>query len=217
VRRQGSRIWSWRLAPLCLALLGGCSGGLRSSREAEQVYVLRPAAVAGKAAGTAEPVPGILRVVRPEVQPGLDNSLITVIRANNELDHLAASRWGAALPKVLTAFAVESLSRSGEFQLTVATEPGSVQGNFELLLTVRHFEAVYAASGGAPTAQVTLDCMLTTGAPKRVLGRCDAEAKQVAADNRVGAIVKALELAAQQAIAAIGANAAQLARNDLRK
>ena len=202
MRRQGSRIWSWRLAPLCLALLGGCSGGLRSSREAEQVYVLRPAAVAGKAAGTAEPVPGILRVVRPEVQPGLDNSLITIIRADNELDHLAASRWGAALPKVLTAFAVESLSRSGEFQLTVATEPGSVQGNFELLLTVRHFEAVYAASGGAP---------------KRVLGRCDAEAKQVAADNRVGAIVKALELAAQQAIAAIGANAAQLARNDLRK
>jgi len=179
--------------------------------------VLRPAAVAGKTAGTAEPVPGILRVVRPEVQPGLDNSLITIIRADNELDHLAASRWGAALPKVLTAFAVESLSRSGEFQLTVATEPGSVQGNFELLLTVRHFEAVYAASGGAPTAQVTLDCMLTTGAPKRVLGRCDAEAKQVAADNRVGAIVKALELAAQQAIAAIGANAAQLARNDLRK
>src|SRR6188768_1693519 len=126
-------------------------------------------AAAGKAAGTAEPVPGILRVVRPEVQPGLDNSLITIIRADNELDHLAASRWGSALPKVLTAFAVESLSRSGEFQLTVATEPGSVQGNFELLLTVRHFEAVYAASGGAPTAQVTLDCMLTTGAPKRVL------------------------------------------------
>jgi ABC-type uncharacterized transport system auxiliary subunit len=205
------------LLPLCLLLLGGCSGGLRSSREAEQIYVLRPAATGKTAGAGVEPVPGILRVVRPEVQPGLDTSLITIVRASNELDHLAASRWGASLPKVLTAFAVESLSRSGDFQLAVGTEPGSVQGDFELLLTVRHFEAVYAAADAAPTAHVMLDCMLTTGAPKRVLGRCDAEAQQVAADNRVGAIVTALELAAQQAIAAVGANAAQLARNDLRK
>ena len=215
--RQGSRTSTRYLVPLCLLLLAGCSGGLRSSREAEQIYVLRPA-TAGKAAGAAaEAVPGTLRVIRPEVQPGLDTSLITIVRGGNELDHLAASRWGASLSKVLTAFAVESLSRSGEFQLVVGTEPGSVQGNFELLLTVRHFEAVYAADGEAPTAHVAIDCMLTTGAPKRVLGRCDAEAQQAATDNRVGAIVTALEKAAQQAVATIGSSAAQLARSDLRK
>jgi len=59
--------------------------------------------------------------------------------------------------------------------------------------------------------------MLTTGAPKRVLGRCDGEAQQAATDNRVGAIVTALEKAAQQAVATIGSSAAQLARSDLRK
>jgi len=207
-------MFSWRMAPLCCLLLAGCSGGLRSDREAEQVYVLRPAAPAGAA---VEPVPGILRVVRPEVQPGLDNSFITVTRAGNELDHLAASRWGASLPKVLTAFVVEALSGAGVFQMTVGTEPGSMQGNYELLLTVRHFEAAYPAGNAAPTAHVAMECVLTTVAPRRVLGRCDGQAEQMATDNRVGAIVAALEQAAQKAVAAVGANAAQLARNDAKK
>jgi ABC-type uncharacterized transport system auxiliary subunit len=201
------------MVPLCVLLLAGCSGGLRSDREAEQVYVLRPAA----AAGGGEPVPGILRVVRPDAQPGLDTSLITITRAGNELDHLAASRWGATLPKVLAAFTVESLSNAGVFQMTVGTEPGSMQGNYEMLLTVRHFEAAYPAGKAAPTAQVALECVLTTIAPRRVLGRCDGKAEQLAANNRVSDIVAALELAAQKAVAAVGSNAAQLARNDLKK
>jgi len=191
------------------AWLTGC-GGLRSDRAVEQVYVLQ----AGAPAASTQPVPAILRVVRPEVQPGLDTNLIAITRPGNELDYIAASRWGTALPRVLAAFAVESLSRSGAFQVTVGTEPGSVPGDFELLLTVRHFEAVYAASG-APTAHVVLECVLTTGAPRRVLGRCDASADQPAADNRVGAIVQALEKAAQQAMASIGTTAATLARAEL--
>ncbi len=127
------------------------------------------------------------------------------------------SRWGATLPKVLAAFTVESLSNAGVFQMTVGTEPGSMQGNYELLLTVRHFEAAYPAGNAAPTAHVALECVLTTIAPRRVLGRCDGKAEQLAANNRVSDIVAALELAAQQAVAAVGSNAAQLARNDLKK
>lgn len=207
--RRAGALCAGALVLLQAALLAGC-GGLRSDRAVEQVYVLQ----AGVPAASTDPVPAILRVVRPEVQPGLDTSLIAITRPGNELDYIAASRWGTALPRVLAAFAVESLSRSGVFQVTVGTEPGSVQGNFELLLTVRHFEAVYGASG-APTAHVVFECVLTTGAPRRVLGRCDATADQPAVDNRVGAIVQALEKAAQQAMASIGAAAAQLARAEL--
>lgn len=194
---------------LGLAALAGC-GALRSDRAVDQVYVLQP----GAPVAATNPVPAILRVVRPEVQPGLDTHMIAITRPGNELDYIAGSRWGTPLPKVVAAFAVESLSRSGEFQVTVGTEPGSVQGNFELLLTVRHFEAAYAA-GGAPTARVAFECVVTTGAPRRVLGRCDATAEQPASDNRVGAIVQALEKATQQVMASIGTAAAQLARAEL--
>ncbi|HXC59126.1 MAG TPA: ABC-type transport auxiliary lipoprotein family protein [Steroidobacteraceae bacterium] len=193
-------------------VLAGC-GGLRSKGEAEQLYVLH--AAAGTPGVTA--VPGVLRVARPDVQPGLDTNRIALMRAGNELDYFADSSWGAALPRVLSALATESLARSGMFGSVVAAAPAPVQGDYELLLTVRHFEAQYTGDSSAPQARVTFDCVLTTGAPRRVLGHCNAEAVQNAADNRMTQIVAALERAAQQALAGVANNAAALARADVRK
>lgn len=189
---------------LCLAL-AGC-GGLRSSRPAEQVYVLH----AAPAASAGQPVAGVLRVPRPDVQPGLDTARIALTRAGNELDYFADSRWGESLPKVLAAFATESMSRSGLFETVVGGTAGPVMGDFDLLLTVRGFEAAYG--DGAPTARVAFDCVLLGGAPRQVLGRCDARAEEPAGENRMGAIVAALERAAQKAMAEAGGRAATLAR-----
>lgn len=193
------------LALLCCAGLAGC-GGLKSSRPAEQVYVLHAAPAA---ASPPQPVAGVLRVPRPEVQPGLDTSRIALTRANNELDYFADSRWGEALPKVLGAFAVESVASSGAFGTVVGMAQANVPGDFDLLLTARHFEAAYGA--GAPVARVAFDCVLLGGAPRRVLGRCDASAEEAAGENRLGAIVAALERAAQKAMADASARAAALA------
>lgn len=201
---------------VCGAALAGC-GGLKSNRPAEQVYVLHAAAAAAGAAASSGAVtaggavPGVLRVARPEVQPGLDTSRIALSRADNELDYFADARWGESLPKVLAAFAVESISRSGRFDTVVGATPASLPGDFDLLLTVRHFEAAYAG-GASPAARVAFDCVLLGGAPRQVLGRCDAEASESAGDNRLGAIVSALQRAAQKAISDAGARAATLAR-----
>ena len=92
----------------------------------------------------------------------------------------------------------------------VGSAPASVLGDFDLQLTVRHFEAAYG--GATPAARVAFDCVLLGGAPRRVLGRCDAEAAEPAGENRLGAIVGALEHAAQKAIADAGGRAAALAR-----
>lgn len=193
------------LAVLCCAALAGC-GGLKSSQPAEQVYVLHAAPAA---ASPSQPVAGVLRVPRPEVQPGLDTSRIALTRANNELDYFAGSRWGESLPKVLAAFAVESMSHSGLFGTVVGTAPATVPGDFDLLLTARHFEAAYGT--GAPVARVAFDCVLLGGAPRRVLGRCDAGAEEPAGENRLGAIVAAMERAAQRAMADAAGRAAALA------
>ena len=200
---------------LCAVALAGC-GGLKSSQPAEQVYVLHaaPAETAAPAAAAGQAVAGVLRIPRPDAQPGLDTPRIALTRAGNQLDYFADSRWGESLPKVLAAFAVESIAHSGHFETVVGTATTPVLGDFDLLLTARHFEAAYAGAtaGSAPTAKVAFDCVLLGGAPRRVLGRCDAEAQEPAADNRLGAIIGALERAAQKAIGDAGARAAALAR-----
>lgn len=180
-----------------VVLAGGCSG-LRSDAAAERVYVLNAAV---PAASGAPAVPGVLSVLRPAVAPGLDTERIALLDGN-ELDYYAASRWGEALPRVVAALAVQSLSGAGGFATVVPADRAVVASNFELLLTVRHFEA-NAVAGGAPVARVAFECVVTAGAPRRVLGRCDAEAVEPASANRMGPIVQALERAAQAALARV--------------
>ncbi len=193
----------------CVALgvlLAGCSL-FRGGPDPDLTYVLR-AAPAGN--GPAA-VTGVLSVMRPVVQPGLDLDRIAVIRASNELHYYASSRWGETLPRVLSSLLVESLAGAQGFGTVVAAERAAVPSDYELLLTVRRFEA-QEAGRGAPTAQVKIECLLAAGNPRRVLGRCDTEISEPAAANRMGEIVAALERAAQKAIAEIRTKAVAAAQ-----
>lgn len=185
---------------LLAAALTGCSG-LRSKDEPDQTYALRAAAAPGAAA-----VPGVLSVVYPVVQPGLDTDRIVLTRGQ-ELDHFAASRWGDSLSRVVLALAVESLAGAGGFANVAEAGRAGVVSDYELLLTVRHFEAAYESAGAAPTARVAFECALTAGTPRRLLGRCDAAASEPAEGNRMSAIVAAMEQAAQRALAEVRSKA----------
>jgi ABC-type uncharacterized transport system auxiliary subunit len=188
--------------------LSGCTGGLRSNAPPEQVYVLH--ALGPVAADYS--IAAVLRVPRPMVNPGLDTDRIALTRGGNELDYFASSRWGAALPKVLGALAVETLARQGGFATVVSGESIGARSDYELLLAARHFEAHYATAQAVPVARVALDCKILAGMPRKVLGNCSAEAEVNAGDNRLGAIVNALEHAAQQALREAGNKAVGLAR-----
>jgi ABC-type uncharacterized transport system auxiliary subunit len=193
---------------LPLLFLSACSSLLSSKDDPPSTYLLRAAPPS-----TAPPaVPGVLTVPRPVVQPGLDTDLIMLTRNGQELDNYAASRWGESLPRVVAALAVQSLAGGGGFANVAEAGRAPVASDFELLLTVRHFEAAYESAGAAPVIQVAFECTLTAGSPRRVLGRCDAAASEPAAGNRMGAIVAAMEVAAQRALAEVRAKAVAAAR-----
>lgn len=192
VRVGAARTPAVLVVAMLATMLAGC-GGLRSDAAADRIYVLHPAAEAVP----ATPLPGLLMVPRPAVQPGLDTNRIALTRAGNELDYYALSRWSGSLPQVLGAFAVQSLD--GAFVTVVGAQRGAGPAGHELLLTVRHFEAEYGP-GGAPQVHVALDCLLVATAPRRVLGSCSAEVREPAGDNRMSAIVTAFERATQKAM-----------------
>jgi cholesterol transport system auxiliary component len=190
--------------------LAACSG-FTSKVQPDQTYLLRAAPAAGAAA-----LPGVLAVLRPAVQPGLDSDRIMLTRSGQELDHFAASRWGEPLPRVVGALAVESLAGGGGFATVVDSGRAAVTSDYELLLTVRHFEAAFDADKTPPVIHVAFECTLTAGAPRRVVGRCDGAADEPAAENRMSAIVAAMERAAQRALAQVRAAAVAAAQSAAR-
>ncbi len=193
------RLCTMATALVAATVLAGCSV-LRSDTEADRIYVLNaPADVtAGATAGGG--VSGLLVIPRPTLQPGLETDRIALTRPGNELDYFALSRWSGALPQVLGALAVQSMD--GAFATVTGLERGAGPAQFELLLTVRHFEAVYSGEG-APEVRVEFECLLVSAAPRRVVGQCDAQAREPAAENRMAAIVTAFERAAHAALAEV--------------
>jgi len=188
------------------ALLAGCSG-LRSGAKADQIYVLHAAPAA---AGT--PVAAVLAVPRPVAHPGLDTDRIALLRSGNELDYYAASHYGESLTRVLGVIAVETLAGGEGFATAISADRAGVHSDYDLLLTVRRFEADYSGGKTLPTVQVAIDCMLVASSPRKVLGSCDGAASEAVGANRMSEIVAALERAAQFALADVRSKAVALAR-----
>lgn len=187
-------------------LLAGC-GLLRGGAKAEQLYVLNAAPAA-----TGTPLPAVLAVPRPTAQPGLDTDRIALLRTGNELDYYAASHYAESLTKVLGVLAVQTLAGGDGFVTTVSSDRAAVHSDYEVLLTVRRFEADYAGGKALPVIQVAIDCMLVANSPRVVLGSCDGAASESVGANRMSEIVAALERAAQSALAQIRTKAVALAR-----
>lgn len=196
------------LAATGAALLAGCSGLLRNEAAPDRIYVLH----AAPATGAGPPVAAVLSVPRLAVAPGLDTERIALVRAGNEMDFYAASRYGDTLPKILSTLVLQSMSGGDGFTTAVSTERAALPADFELMLTVRRFEAEYAGALSPPHAQVAIDCLLVASAPRRVLGNCDAAVTESVAADRMGEIVLALERATQKALAEVRTKAVALAK-----
>ncbi len=159
------------VAAASLALLAGCKSLLHNDDDPDRIYVLH----AAPASSSGQPVAGVLSVPRLVVGPGLDTDRIALTRAGNELDYYAASRFGETLPKVLSPLVLQSMSGGDGFTTAVSTERAALPSDFELLLTVRRFEAEYPGPLSSPRAQVAIDCLLVAGSPRRVLGTAMAQ------------------------------------------
>jgi cholesterol transport system auxiliary component len=180
---------------LLAAVLAGCSA-FKSNAPVEQVYVLRPAA----AVAATAPVPGGLLVLRPAVDAALDSPRIALVRPGNRMDYYASARWGGSLSEVLQSLLGQRLRASGVFGV-VDTDRGGFGAQYALSVTVRRFEAEYGADPeAAPVARVSLECTLADRGARRTLVSFDVATSAPAEANRRGAVVAALEQAANEAI-----------------
>lgn len=194
-----------------LGLLAGCGSLLTSDGPPDQVFVLRPTPLPP----VATPAPVSLRLQRTAVEPGLDGPRIALVRPGNRLDYYAAARWAGSLAEVFDSLAAQSLRASGAFA-SIDSDRAGFGADYVLAITVRRFEAEYAgdAKGEAPpVARVHLECTVGHRRDRRTIVTFDVHTQSPAEANRLGAVVAALERAANEAMGqVIGRSAEALAR-----
>jgi cholesterol transport system auxiliary component len=204
-----------RLSVLASALaLVACGSLFKSQTPPPSSYMLSANGVP-----TGALVPVDLTVLKPRVRVGLDNDLIAVMYPDRRLDHLAGAQWGGPLDEVVQDLTVQ-VFRSRLQLRNVQGDASAFGSGYWLEIDVVNFQAEYGATAGAsgssaPTAHVQLFGRLGTSADRRVLGRFEADARQPAAENRMGAIVEAYNQAANTALARIADDAVETLRKDV--
>jgi cholesterol transport system auxiliary component len=200
-----------RLGLIASALaLAACGALFESHTPPASIYVL-----SAKGVSTSAEIPADLAVLKPRVQVGLDNDRIAVLYPDRRLDYFAGARWSGPLDEVMHDLALQ-VFRTRLNMRNVRTDASAFGSGYWLEFDVVDFQAEYATKdgGGAPTVHVRLIARVGSSADRRVLGRFEADARQPAADNRLGPIVEAYNQAANTALGQIAADAAEtLTRN----
>jgi cholesterol transport system auxiliary component len=188
---------------LGISLLVSACSGFRSGEVATVTYNLR--ATAAPAAADAPAAPSRLKafslqVMVPVAGPGLDSDAILLTAPDHRLEHFVASKWAAPAPRMLASLAAETMRNRGVLA-AVHDDVSPFPGDYLLRMTIRRFDADYAAgTGAAPAATVVLDCTLGTRVDRKLLATFVAQATVRANDNRMGAVVAAFEQATQDAM-----------------
>lgn len=186
-----SRLAVPSLAALALA---GCIGGLRNEAAPPVSYRIgAPQLEAGA------PLAADLLVTVEATAPGLDGTGIAGRWPGARIDYFAGSRWPVRTPTLVESALIEAFQDSGRLR-SVQGDFGRFRSTHTLALELRRFEADYTG-GEPPVAQVALAVTIGRQSDRRALAAFVVAAEEKASDNRVSAVVAALDAAFARAAA----------------
>lgn len=191
----------------CL-LLSACFGGLKNDVPVPVNYRIgAPKLAAGK------PLAADVLVAVAATAPGLDSTGIAGRWPASRIDYLAGARWPVRTPALIESALIEALQDSGRLR-SVQGDFGRFRTTHTLTLEVRRFEADYTG-GEPPVAQVALAVAVGRQSDRSVLAAFTVAAEEKASENRVSAVVAALDAAFGRAGAEIASRAFETIASDL--
>jgi cholesterol transport system auxiliary component len=190
-----------------LACLTGCfSGLLHSSAQPTQVYLLRATATTNSSPAAAAQTS--LHITRPFAAPGLDSDHLMLVQSDHRMNYYVGGRWPGTVPAIVEQLTLETLRASGRWA-SVQNSASGFPSEYILQIVIRRFEADYTGNPNLPEVHVVLDCTLGKRVGREVVATFVAEGSSVATANRLGDVVAAFEEAANKAVGALAARAAQ--------
>jgi cholesterol transport system auxiliary component len=183
------------VAAVAALTCAGCSTGslFDSDVPVPSSYVIAPAAAGALTGVPATPVD--LSIGRPDFAPGLDTDRIAVLKGRN-LDYYRGVRWGGRAVEVVQSVLVGSWNDQNIFR-SVTAEQARVANDYIVDVEVRHFEA-NTADGQAPEVHVAIIGRVIRVADRKVVATLASEARERAAEDRMGAVAAAFESATQK-------------------
>jgi cholesterol transport system auxiliary component len=191
----------------CL-LIGACFGGLKNDAPQPVSYrITAPKLAAGESL-----VADVLVTVE-STAPGLDGTAIAGRWPGSRIDYLAGARWPVRTPALVESALIEALQDSRRLR-SVQGDFGRFRTTHTIALEVRRFEADYT-DGEPPVAQVALAVTIGRQSDRTVLAAFTVETEERASENRVTAVVAALDAAFGRAASELAGKSLEAIATDL--
>jgi cholesterol transport system auxiliary component len=179
--------------------LSACGADLLGPPEAGPLYPLRPAF---PAAAAGEKVNWALSIMRPDVPGGLDTDRIALLQTDGTMDYYAKATYPDRLPAIIQRTVIEGFEASGRIG-AIARAQDALHADYNLLVEVKDFQAVYKVADGLPQAVVAISAKLTTAHGRKIIGSLAVSKSVDAGANSTGAATQALSQALGQAVSEI--------------
>lgn len=160
---------------------------------------------------TTRHVAAQLAIAVPYAPAAIDTARIAMSRSPTSLDYLSDGDWTDRVPPLVQTALIEAFENSKAFR-AVGPDSLDLRPDFVIEGDLRHFEAVYDSSTGAPVAWVQIAVKLVKVPQHTILAETLIGARQPASTNATPEIVLAFDGAmantAKQVVAWVLANAA---------
>lgn len=187
------------LAGAAALTLSACGRDLLGPPEAGLIYPVRPAF---PPPSPGERVNWALAVMRPDVPGGLDTDRIALLQADGTMDYYARATYPDRLTAMLQRSIIEGFEATGRVP-AVARAQEALHADYNLLVEVKDFQAVYKGPDSVPQGLVALSAKLTTAHGRRIIGSLAVSKTADATINSTGAATQALSQALGQAVSEI--------------
>jgi len=183
------------VAAACLVPLVGCS--MLTDPPAPRMYRLSPADLDPAASPVRR---DSLAIAMPSAPQNLDSDRIALTRGATRFDYFADSTWTDRVPALFQALLVEAFETDGRIA-DVWTDQDAMTTGYVLQTAVRAFTARYdSAAVSPPVVEVSLDVRLIRQRSQQTEGRTSITEQQEAAQNDLGSVVRAFDVATGRAL-----------------
>jgi cholesterol transport system auxiliary component len=177
------------------AALSACSG-IVGPPAAAPLYVLNPGVwPSSGGARTAWQ----LSIALPEAPQSLDTDRIALLQPSNQMDFYANAAWQDRLPFLVQSALIEAFENDGRVN-GVGRDTDGLRSDYLLETDIRDFQAHYDVMDGIPTAEVRIAARMIATHGRTIARALSAQAKVPATENKVPAVVTALNQALGKAL-----------------
>lgn len=180
---------------VALLLLTSCGSVLPKGDPAPRLYTLNAAAI--KRAEAVPVLPVSLKIIRPQIAPGLDTERIALRRDHNQIDYYAGVKWASDASAMIQSVLVENFENTHRLK-SVSNDLVTLKSDYTVLTDIRDFQVDYKKSN-QPKAHIRMTVTLVNTQSDEIVRTFTYDQSEAIGDETMQAIAQGFDKA-QQAI-----------------